>query len=170
MKRVNKMKEGLQDELQQHLNKWQNKLSEYEIPQIKEAFEWVKANLEEEVCLVITYLRSSAITGKHIFKIALYKKTPFNHEAIWHRFINLSSLYQPDSDLDEQLIKTIKNKFIRTATYELEEIRRYYVISLYQQSQFLFKPYLAKTGENQDSIPVYYGEELGETQVIGVMK
>ena len=87
----------------------------------------------------MTYLRSSYITETHLFKIALYENEPFINDVITHKIINLTPLYKSLTESIDKFTRKTKSQFIRVLPYELEEIRRFYMDSLYQNSRFFFK-------------------------------
>lgn len=170
MERISDMLDYLKDDIQQRLTVWEQELLVVDHMQIKKILEIFKAKIEtEETCMVITYLRSSYITHTHQFKIALYENEPFMSGAIAHRFIDLTPLYKGLPDSIDAFIMKIKSQFIRVLPYEVEEIRRFYIDYLYQNSCFFFKSIVSEIANNEASHDVYFGEEIGKVEHIGVV-
>ena len=54
-------------------------------------------------------------------------------------------------------------------SYEIEEICRFYMEYLYQNSCFFFEILFDKIKANEVGISIYFGEEMGEIEQIGVI-
>ena len=183
MDRVTEMLDYLKDEMEEGLARFKQELSQQELfdeAQVREALEVMKAEIEagekaENTFVVITYLRSSYITESHQFKIALYEDEPFVEEAIMDRFVDLTQLYKQEEripELIDKLTRKIRLKFIRVVPYEIEEVRRFYMESLYKNSSFFFKNIVNEMGTGESGSVkniVYFGEEMGKIEEIGVI-
>ena len=170
MSRVAEMIDYLKDDIEQGLEEWKLKILNINDIKVKEAFATMKTKVEtDDACIVITYLRSSYITGTHQFKIALYENEPFISEPTLHKLVNLSPLFTRVSETIDKFTRKIKSQFIRVLSHEIEGIRRFHMEYLYQNSYYFFEKVTGKTGDDEGSIPVYFGEEMGEINQIGVI-
>ena len=164
------MLDYLQDEMNKEIEAWIIEQYDINLVQVSDVLHDMKAVIETEAaCIVITYLRSSYITGSHQFKIACYENEPFM-ETLMYRFIDLTPLPFKQIPISiEKFSRKIRSKFIRVLPFEIEEIRRYYMECLYKNSRFFFGRTLDELGNKEKVNPVYFGEELGEVEQIGVI-
>jgi len=170
MEHIAKMLEDVKDDMEQRLVDWKQAKHDINDLQVKEAFNSLKANITtEEASIVITYLRSSYITGTHQFKIALYENVPFMNEATLYRLVDLTPLYQRTPELIDQLTKKIRFQFKRIMPYEIEEIRRFCMEYFYKNSCFFFEKVLENIENDAETISIYFGEEIGQIEKIGVI-
>ena len=171
MERIPKMLNYLNDDLTKELQNWKQQLSNLKAEKTKATIEQFKDQAEtEETCIVITYLRSSYITKKHQFKIALYEKAPFTKETTMYQYMNLSALYKQVPAQMENFTKKLQTKYSSVLNSEIEEIRRAYMELLYQNTNQFFENVLAKIPKTKPTIKVYFGEELDEVKEIGVIE
>jgi len=171
MERVSAMLDYLKDEMGEGLEKFKQEMLVFDGTQERDAIEILKSEIEsEEICVVITYLRSSYITGSHQFKISLYENDPFMSDATMCRFIDLAPLYKRVPEFIDDLTRKIKSQFIRVMPFEIEEIRRSYMDYLYKNSSFFFERIVNEMRNDEGGKIkniVYFGEEMGETEEIG---
>ena len=119
--------------------------------------------------LFLTYLKSSYILGSHEFKVAIYKNAPFIELYPPYDYINMTPLFvdiKADMDI---LITKLGLQFIRILPSEIEEIRRYYVEWLYNESSILFKQVFSNLQSDIELPAVFFGAELGEVKLIEEM-
>lgn len=105
---------------------------------------------KEAGSIVISFLRSSYITGSHEFYIAYYFDEPFVEEEPDSRYYSLGLLFEGiDNDLD-CINKELGKKYIRIMSSEKEEIRRWFVNNIYIRLGKIFKLLFAgRKGENR---------------------
>ena len=167
MERIPKMLNCIEAEIKKALGKrnkmWQQLATQEVKPEIKDFFE--KQGEISEGSLVLTYLKSSYITGSHQFKIAIYID-PFVEIYPPHRYINVALLFlDMEADMDI-FIKQLDQHFICILKSEIEEIRRYYVELLYVESVTYFKQVFSELQNDIELPAVYFGAELGEVELI----
>lgn len=116
-------------------------------------------NLEEqktEGAVVVSYLRSSVVTGSHVFYIAYYNGEPFVEEEPEAVYLDLRHVFE-DAETDcVEIIRILGKKFMRVLDSEKEEIRRWYLYLIYERLGASIKP---QTEENHTAgkVPVLYG-------------
>ena len=124
-----------------------------------------KTNLDSH--MVITYLRSSAITESHQFKLAVYEKDPFIGTPIYQTMLNMKPLYTEVPNYMQTLLKQLSPPYFQIFPYEKEEIKRSFTAKLYHQSHHFFDHVLKEVKMNRKQRPIYFGEEMGELKTIG---
>lgn len=119
--------------------------------------------------LIISYLRSSIVTGSNEFLFAFYSDEPYVEEepdkVIWQ----MDDLFRDTEDDMIEVDKMLRERFIRILSSEIETIRRSYMIKLYEKCKKLFQQ-IVENIEDKEGIKVYYGEYMGEMPTeIGVV-
>lgn len=117
--------------------------------------------------LVLTYLKSSYITGSHSFKIAIYEDEPFTQLYPPHAYLNMKALFLNGEKELDVFTKQLKQKFTRIMDSELEEIRRYYLELLYIASIAFFQRIFSELQQQIELPPIFFGAELSEVTLIG---
>lgn len=112
--------------------------------------------------LVISYLRSSAVTESHEFYFAYYADEPFIEEEPDGVILEFGEFFHGLEEDISELKNCLSKKFIRIFSSELEEIRRSYTLCIYAECEKLFCWVLDNVSE-QIGIDVWYGEYMGET-------
>ncbi len=106
--------------------------------------------------VVIAYLRSSIVTGSHVFCIAYYKGEPFVEEEPERVYLDLRGVFK-DAEADcMEMNRILGKKFVRVLDAEKEEIRRWYLHLLYERLGTFTKPKEEECG-TAGRIPVLYG-------------
>ena len=168
MKRVAEMLAYLKDDMEQELERWKQLYFNADDSQVKEAINSLRTKIEaDDASIVISYLRSSYITEKHLFKVTIYENEPFINEPTLYKLVDLTPLYKQIPEKIDKYSRKIRSKFIRVLPYEVEEIRRFYMERLYKDSWIFFEKAISKTEVDDGRIPVYFGEELGSIKKIG---
>ena len=170
MKRIEAMLNYLEEEMEKTVDAHIQWLEQGEFPEVEEVFQWLSEELKslEKDCLVISFLRSSYITGSHRFKLAVYEGEPFIEKTPLHKMLPLEFLYQDSNEELNRLMGILKKKFMNITEAEQELIRQHYLEVLYQSSEVLFKRTIESVSENIGKIKIFFGEEMGEIQEIGV--
>lgn len=114
-----------------------------------------------EGCVVISYLRSSYVTGSHEFYIAYYANEPFVEEEPDSIYYGMRLLFDGVEDDLECLIKLLENKYIRIMASEKEEIRRWYIQQIYRKFYEVFKLLLTDM-QKEKCGNIFYGSYMGE--------
>ncbi|MCX4352343.1 MAG: hypothetical protein OSJ60_11970 [Lachnospiraceae bacterium] len=171
LERIKEMKEFLEnseeDLLMKRIDKMQSVFRNEEKLK-KELLETIEELAEEKEngCVVISFLRSSYITGSHDFYIACYSDEPFVEEEPDSRYYSLGLLFEGiESDMD-CMNKELEKKYIRILSSEKEEIRRWHIDNIYRRLgeilQLLFEDMLPQRG-----LDVFYGCYMDELELIG---
>ena len=170
MERIPEILEHLEEEVKQAQRHWEQQVQYIETTIIKARLKEVKTKIEfNSEGIIITYLRSSYITESHRFKLAIYTEEPFVDDPIYHTYLNMSVLYQETNQQLEAFTKKLNPKFYRILPYEVEEIRRHYILQLYQNSHLFLEQALEGMTNEDPTIPIYFGEEMGSLQKIGAI-
>ena len=170
MSRIAEMLDYIKEDMEKELEEWKLEIVDFSDVKVVEVLESLKTEVKTDVAsIVITYLRSSYITGIHQFKVALYENEPFICEPTLYRMIDMTPLYKGVLETFDKFIRKIKSEFIHVFYHEVEEIRRFYMEYLYQNSYLFFESEAVKKEDGEGSIPIYYGEEMGEIEQIGVI-
>lgn len=170
MERIVEMLSFLEEEIKEAVGSHVQWLENGDFSDLEGIIQWVNQELKslEKDCVVISFLRSSYITGSHKFKLAAYEGEPFIEIHPLYRMISLDFLYQESSQELAKLTEKLKDKFINVTATELELIRQAYMEKLYQSSKVLFTRMVEKVSENTGKTKVFFGEEMGEIEEIGV--
>ena len=170
MERIEEMLSYIEEDIKEAVIAHQEWLETGDFPKLEEIIQWVKQELKslEKDCFVISFLRSSYITGSHKFKLAVFEGEPFIERNPLHQMASLDYLYQESNQELAKLTKKLKGKFINITAAELELIRQFYMGELYQSSKVLFARIVKKVSENTGKTKVFFGEEMGEIEEIGV--
>lgn len=178
MERLSEMFEYVAEDITLALNKQKKKWMEEATKQkeiILKPCQNVYTKLEEnEKCLVISYLRSSYITGSHQFKAAIYAEEPFVEVYPAYEYISMKPWFVDIEKEVAQLAKKIAMHFIRLKASETEELRRYYWEQVYQSSVVIFEEVFKGKGKEEKNFTeqkpnVFFGEEMGEIHLIGTL-
>lgn len=112
----------------------------------------------QEGYVVISYLRSSYITGSHAFYIAQYADEPFVEEEPDSVYYSMGSLFEGVEEDYRRLHKLLESKYIRIMASEKEEVRRWYMDNIYSKLYEVFKLLLADTKYKN----IFYGSYMDE--------
>lgn len=116
--------------------------------------------------LVISFLRSSYISGSHEFYIAYYEGEPFVEEepdCIYFSMKNAFSGIEKDwHEMDEDLY----HNYIRVFAGEKEEIHRWYMERIYIALESIMRMVIEKMQKSK-GVNVYYGGYMEEVKIIG---
>ena len=118
----------------------------------------------EDGTIVISYLKSSYITKSHKFKIAQYADAPFMELYPLFEYVDAKFLFDHINNDMIKLINRLENKFFRIKNSEKEEIRRYYMEWLYEESRIIFKQVILDIFSGSLIPPIYFGAELCEVR------
>lgn len=119
------------------------------------------AGQKTEGVVVISYLRSSIVTGSHEFYIAYYSGEPFVEEEPECVYLDLRHLFEgAEADCGE-IIRILGKKFVRLLDSEKEELRRWYLYLLYERLGTFMEPQ-AQRIYAVGGIPVLYGGYMEE--------
>jgi len=170
MERTAELIKHLDEEVELAIGEWVKRLAQINTTNIKEdikeVFKKARKSLDPDSQIVITYLRSSAITESHKFKLAVYQGDPFISDPTYHALLDMKLLFtEVPNDLAEKLIKKLSPTYIQILPSEIEEIRRHFIIKLYQQSYHFFERILTEINDKQTI--VYFGEEMCELIELG---
>jgi len=168
MNRINKLTQHLEEAMEVATQKWLSQVQQINTTHIKKVLQDVGTRSPPDSHMVITYLRSSALTESHRFKLAVYKEEPFVDAPIYETRLEMKSLYTEVPNDVQALIKKLSPTYIQILSYEKEEIKRRFTARLYQQSYHFFAGVLEEM-ETQQQLPVYFGEEVSELITIGAM-
>ncbi len=113
-------------------------------------------------CVVISYLRSSYITGSHAFYIAQYADEPFVEEEPDSVYYSMGLLFEGVEADYRSLIKLLSEKYIRIMASEKEEVRRWYMEHIYRKLYEVFKLLLADTRYKN----IFYGSYMDEVKAL----
>lgn len=123
----------------------------------------------EDHKIVISYLKSSYITGSHKFKLASYEEEPFVELYPPHEYLNMKPLFDNIEADMTVFTKQLSQHFFRLMPSEQEEIRRHYMEMLYIESALFFKRVLSETDPDIKATSIFFGAELGEVKRMGAI-
>lgn len=116
--------------------------------------------------VTISYLRSSIVTGSHVFYIAYYNGEPFVEEEPESVYLDLRHIFE-DAETDcVEIICILGKKFVRFLDSEKEEIRRWYLHLLYERLG-TFTQRQVEENHAAGGIPVLYGGYMEKLHQIG---
>ena len=170
MERIAEFIEHLEEAVGVATQAWIKQLEQINTTSIKEILQEVYAITHSDSHVVITYLRSSAITKSHQFKLAVYPEEPFVDSPIHYTLLDMASLYKEVSSDIQTLINKLSPPYFKILPSEKEEIRRHFTIRLYQQSYHFFKRALKELAPNHQPMQIYFGEEMSELIIVGADK
>lgn len=116
--------------------------------------------------VVVSYLRSSIVTGSHEFYIAYYNGKPFVEEEPEGMYLGLRHIFV-DAETDcMEIIRILGKRFVRLLDSEKEELRRWYLNLLYERLGMVAEP---QAGEDHAvvQIPVLYGGYMEKLHPMG---
>lgn len=174
MERLNEMLNTLEERMTERVEERQKQLTEaYHVQkeQILDAIREMQVLAEEKQAevLVISWLRSSYVTGSNKFKLACYETEPFVEEEPVCRFYGISAFFKFVDDDIQSFRQHLEKQYIRILKSEMEEIRRTYMERLYRKCMLFFQMAVDawKVQSEVTGIKVFYGEEMGELMQIG---
>lgn len=116
--------------------------------------------------LTVSYLRSSYITGSHIFLFTCQKGILFLEDSLPEKELALSGLFaEVEQDID-RLGTEMNQKFIRVSEGEKETIRRWYMELLYVHLGEVLEVIIQKR-RYLTEVPLLYGGYMEEQRQIG---
>ncbi len=154
-RRINLMKEAVGRE---HIN-----LSE-RIRDILSTVAYREHICREEEKIAVSYLRSSYITGSHIFLASCHSKIIFLEEAPPNRELDFSPLFVDCEKDIQSLEEEVSLQFIRVSDGERETVRRWYLELIYIHFGAVLKAVIAPKDRG---IPLLYGGYMEEQEQIG---
>ena len=171
MDRINEMKKFLYNIEESLRKEWISKIKRICMndKMIKEEIVNIVKELtagRETGCIVLSFLRSSYITGSHELYIAYYSDDPFVEEEPDNRYYGLHSFFEGIEKILQCMNKELENKYIRILASEKEEIRRWFMCNIYMQLGSAFKM-IFEDIQSQESLYVFYGNYLGELDILG---
>ena len=170
MDRVPEMLEHIKEDMAEKIVAWQRQMLSEDTNTIKSMIiEMLEKATDSEDYIVISYLRSSYITGSHRFKLAIYNEEPYVETFPPYKLIDMTPYYQDIDEDFEGFVEKLKSEFIRILGSEIEEVRRFYMEQLYFESMVFFQKIAEELSENQGTTPLLFGGEMGETYQIGVI-
>lgn len=119
-----------------------------------------------EGALVISYLRSSYITGSHNFYIAYYLEDIFVEEEPVSAWYSMKSAFRGVENDWKELYKALEKNYFHILEAEKEEIRRWYMGFLYADIEKILQLILAVDGQ-ESGMDVYYGGYMDSVKKIG---
>ena len=170
MKRITKLIKHLEKEMKAATNKWIKQLEQAGTTNVKKVIQEAFTKAPSNSQVVITYLRSSAITESHKFKLAIYQTAPFVDKPIYQRLINMKPLFADVPEEAQALVRKASPPFFHIIPFEKEEIKRNYTVRLYQQSYHFFDRAIKEMEIDNQQITVYFGEEMGGLITLGASK
>ena len=116
-----------------------------------------------EGSLIIGFLRSSIVSESYAFYFGFYEDELFVEENPDYIILKLPIFFEGVEEDIIEIEKLLRRKFIRVFSSEIEEIRRHYMIKIFEKCEVLFKYILEedKIGK-KEGIQVFYGEYMGE--------
>lgn len=171
MERVPKMLDLIEEEIDHALGKRQEQMKSADTAPVEAVFHNVRTRIEDQTkeYLIITYLRSSYVTGSHKFKIAVYKGEPFVEPPRFYEYFSMKQLYENINLEMDVFTNKIKQQFHNVLDSEIEEVRRDYMEALYMDSVVFFERVIQGIENKPDGIEVFWGEEVGDIRIIGVI-
>lgn len=172
MERLDQMTGLLADELEKVLLKRQNQLIDMALAhkqQLLEAIAKLTSGQQQEksLMLVITWLRSSFVTGTHDFRIAVYEEEPFINEHPDEMVYSLKDIFDFEKEDIAKFMSILQGKIFHITKSEIEELRRYYMELLYKSCKMVFEMMVPER-ETDEKMQIFYGEEMGELELIGM--
>lgn len=174
MEKYDLIKINMKEEIEQLLeHRIQNMIKNYENIKVTVCAELneklIRIIKEREGCVVISFLRSSYITKSNKFKVSFYEQELFVEEK------PASFLYSMDTFLagieeDINRLWTItEKKFVQVYLWRKEELRRFYMEKIYKASVIIFRNIINDMDRTGEGIEVFYGEEIGYVEQIGII-
>lgn len=116
--------------------------------------------------LVISYLRSSYISGSHELYVAYYVEDAFVEEQPDHAYLDMRRLLESAEEDVRELNGSLEKEFIRILSAEKEEVRRWYMDLLYRRLGEVLKAALDGMPK-KSGMEVCFGGFMDELEVIG---
>ncbi|MDE7322834.1 MAG: hypothetical protein K2N73_08870 [Lachnospiraceae bacterium] len=116
--------------------------------------------------VVISYLRSSIVTGSHVFYIAYYNGEPFVEEEPESIYLDLHQIFEVAEADCMEINRILGRKFVRVLDSEKEEIRRWYLYLVYERLG-TFTQLQVEENHAAGGIPVLYGGYMEKLHQIG---
>ena len=136
---------------------------------VKSSLKQVLAELaqgKETGSIVISFLRSSYITGSHEFSITYYGGEPFVEEEPDGTCLDMRLLFTSvETDLQE-IDHELEAQFLKVLPAEKETVHRWYLEQLYIGLGTVLEEVLAEI-QKDDGMGVYYGGYMEELRMIG---
>lgn len=168
-------------QMKEYLSDFEKQLKEERLKRIKMIYEddWKKAAeilktalgafmLKEDTgVFVLSYLRTSCITGSHEFLLSYYEEEPFIEEQPQEITVNMSPLFAGVEEDFEILNQYLSGNFIRIFPYEKEEIRRWYLLELYQNMGDIVTEIIERIPTGQERILYFGGYMEGDLKEAG---
>lgn len=175
MERLDELITHLEDEMEIATQEWVKKLqsvnanSAENTKVIKIIQETVIRNPDTHV--VITFLRSSTVTGSHEFKLSVYNDEAFVDKPIYQAFLDIKSLFAEAPNYAERIIKKLSPPFVHILPSEKEEIKRVFITKLYQQSYHFFeqivKEMMIDDQQHDQQMNIYFSGVMGGLLPLG---
>lgn len=127
--------------------------------------ECIKQKREDTNQLLITFLRSSILTGSNAFVLAWYDEALYVDPFAPCMDYVPSFLYEGIKEDEEKLKAFLRKKFVQLMEYETEEIRREYRIRLGLAAKEFFA--LLLPDQEGGNINVWFGEYMKHAEIIG---
>lgn len=172
LERVDKMKAFLCEEVNDLKEERLKKMHE----QLANNIENISNDLEESLkrlalkeslgSLMISYLKSSYITGSHEFHIAFYTGELFVEEEPDCIYFSMRSLFKMVEEDFEKMDKELAREFFRLIAAEKEEIHRWYMEQLYRGFGTILRPVLENMVAERGK-KVYFGGFMDEFELLG---
>ena len=170
MNRVPAMLEYVKEDMAKSVVEWQQQVLNCDNTGIKSVIVEVsmkRTSPEDDV--IISYLRSSYLTGSHCFKVAIYNEVPYVETSPIQELLDMAPYYQGVDETFQLLVKKLKSKFMNIFECEIEEVRRFYMEQLYFGSLPFFQKIAEELAESQSTTPLLFGGQMGRTYQIGVI-
>lgn len=165
--RVNELIAHLEEDIEILVNDWQCTNENETNNELNEFWYDITKNIGAAEKIVISFLRSSAITNSHKFRIAGYVDEIFVETPIFETFVSFKNSVNKGLGQTDDLYKKLAPTFIQITNYEKEEIRRYYTTQLYKVCSKKFRDVLISQNDTNSPLKIYFGEEMGELNEIG---
>ena len=170
MDRVPLMLDYIKEDMVESIEGWQQQVLSSDNAGIKTVIIGMLEKVSSpEDYLVISYLRSSYLTGSHCFKVAIYNQVPYVEAFPIQELLDMTSHYQDVDEAFQLLVKKLKTKFMNMFDCEIEGVRRFYMEQLYFGSLPFFQKIAEELAESQGETPLLFGGEMDETYQIGVI-
>ena len=82
---------------------------------------------------------------------------------------NMSSYLRGVEEDISYLWKKADKGFIQVFSWRKEELRRFYMEKIYKESEIIFQKIISEIDSMGEEIGVFYGEEMGYVEQIGVI-
>jgi|GEM_PF-2020587 len=166
MERIPEMLSFIENEMDSAIDKWNE--YDYSSMNLEEILFTLKDMIKDinNGRLVISWLRSSIVTGSHLFKIAAYEEEAFVEQYPPYYPFEMQNVFkEADKDM-EKFIEQLQIKFTHIEASEIESIRRIYMEKVYKVSESIFRHMITDIGADGE-VSVYFGEEMGEICFLG---